>query len=102
MEILHPQVKEKGAEVLLPAVEFNEHLNFYHILPFHKYEFQAFSTQCLGGKGGKNRTEERTFQKKAQEMDSLIYTHSKWIIELILNISGSQTTFNRKKKKSDN
>lgn len=41
------QVKEKDAEILLVAVEnanaveFNEHLNFYHILPFHKRRLQA-------------------------------------------------------------
>lgn len=84
-------------------MEFNEHLDFYHILPFPKHEFQAFSTG-LEQKGKKKRIEKRTLPTR-QELDnvsrnlgSVIYTHSNWKIEVILRISGPQIIFNRKKK----
>jgi len=53
MEMICSCFKEKdapnppGSVENANAVECSEHLDFYHILPFHKQEFQAFSACCI-------------------------------------------------------
>ena len=52
------------------AVECGEHLDFYHILPFHKQEFQAFSTCCI--RFGKKKKGRRNRRKSALKQGSLL------------------------------
>lgn len=59
-------VSPPGSVEKANAVECSEHLEFYHIVPFHKQEFQTFPTCCVRIRTERGKKiEERALQNKA-------------------------------------